>query len=210
MKAVIMAGGSGTRLRPLTSTLPKPMVPVVNKPMAEHIVNLLKSHDFKDIIFTLHYLPDAIRDYFGDGSEYGVKINYAVEENTPLGTAGCVKALQDKLDSTFIVISGDSLTDIDLSAAVRFHKEKKSKATIILKHVANPLDYGVVITDANHRIQRFLEKPSSSEIFSDTVNTGIYVLEPEVLLYVLMGREQDFPMIYFLCSFCEVNLFMVM
>ncbi len=192
MKAVIMAGGSGTRLRPLTSNLPKPMVPVVNKPMAEHIVNLLKNQDFKDIIFTLHYLPESIRDYFGDGSEFGIKVNYSIEEGSPLGTAGCVKAMQDKLDSTFLVISGDSLTDIDLQAAVRYHKEKQSKATIVLKRVENPLEYGVVITDADSRIKRFVEKPSASEIFSDTVNTGIYILEPEVLLYVVMGREQDF------------------
>lgn len=192
MKAVIMAGGSGTRLRPLTCNLPKPMVPVVGKPMSEHIVNLLKKHKFDDIIFTLHYLPDAIRDYFGDGSDLGVNISYSVEEGKPLGTAGCVKAVQDHLDSTFVVISGDSLTDIDLSAALKFHKEKKSKATLILKRVENPLDYGVVITDGENRIQRFVEKPGASEIFSDTVNTGTYILEPEVLLYVLMGREQDF------------------
>ncbi len=192
MKAVIMAGGSGTRLRPLTCTLPKPMVPVANKPMAEHIVNLLKEQGFNDIIFTLHYLPEVIRDHFGDGSDYGIKIGYSVEEGSPLGTAGCVKVIQDKLDSTFVVISGDSLTDIDIKAAVKYHKEKKSKATIILKRVENPLDYGVVITDSNSKIQRFVEKPSASEIFSDTVNTGIYILEPEVLLYVVMGREQDF------------------
>jgi mannose-1-phosphate guanylyltransferase/phosphomannomutase len=192
MKAVIMAGGSGTRLRPLTSSLPKPMVPVVNKPMAEHIVNLLKEHGLNDIIFTLHYLPDAIRNYFGDGSEFGCKIGYSTEEGRPLGTAGCVKAIQDELDTTFVVISGDSLTDIDLTDAIRFHKEKKSKATIVLKRVESPLDYGVVITDAEDRIQRFVEKPGASEIFSDTVNTGIYILEPEVMLYVVMGREQDF------------------
>ncbi|PWT95645.1 MAG: mannose-1-phosphate guanylyltransferase [Candidatus Melainabacteria bacterium] len=192
MKAVIMAGGSGTRLRPLTNGLPKPMVPVANRPIAEHIVKLLKRHDFKDVIFTLHYLPDAIRDYFGNGFDFGLKISYAVEEGTPLGTAGCVKAIQDELDSAFLVISGDSLTDVDLSAAVKFHKEKKSKATIVLKRVENPLEYGVVITDSQSRVQRFVEKPGASEIFSDTVNTGMYILEPEVLLYVVMGREQDF------------------
>lgn len=192
MKAVIMAGGSGTRLRPLTCNLPKPMVPVANKPMSEHIVNLLKKHNFKDIIFTLHYLPDAIKNYFGDGSEFGCNISYAIEEGKPLGTAGCVKAVQDQLDSTFVVISGDSLTDMDLSKALAFHREKKSKATLILKRVENPLDYGVVIADSDHKIQRFVEKPGASEIFSDTVNTGTYILEPEVLLYIVMGREQDF------------------
>ena len=192
MKAVIMAGGSGTRLRPLTCNLPKPMVPVAGKPMSEHIVNLLKTHGFDDIVFTLHYLPDAIRDYFGDGSDFGCKISYSVEEGKPLGTAGCVKAIQDHLDSTFIVISGDSLTDMDLGKALEFHKEKKSKATLVLKRVENPLEYGVVITDNEGRIQRFVEKPGASEIFSDTVNTGTYILEPEVMLYVVMGREQDF------------------
>lgn len=192
MKAVIMAGGSGTRLRPLTSHLPKPMVPVANKPMAEHIVALLKRHGFKDIIFTLHYLPQSIQDYFGDGSEFGVNIGYSTEEGRPLGTAGCVKAIQDQLDDTFLVISGDCLTDIDLTLAVEFHQMRKSKATIVLKRVENPLEYGVVITDADGRIQRFVEKPGASEIFSDTVNTGIYILEPEVMLYVILGREQDF------------------
>src|SRR5271154_5848099 len=175
MKAVIMAGGSGTRVRPLTSALPKPMVPVANKPMAEHIVDLLKKHKFEDIIFTLWYLPDAIRNYFQDGADFGCKIAYSVEEGKPLGTAGCVKAIQDDLDSTFVVISGDCLTDIDLTDALRFHKEKKSKATIVLKRVENPLEYGVVITDGEHRIKRFVEKPGASEIFSDTVNTGIYI-----------------------------------
>ncbi len=192
MKAVIMAGGSGTRLRPLTSHLPKPMVPVANKPMSEHIVALLKEHGFTDIIFTLHYLPQVISDYFGDGSDFGVKIKYSTEEGRPLGTAGCVKAIQDELDTTFLVISGDGLTDIDLTKAIAFHKEKKSKATLVLKRVENPLDYGVVITDNEGRIQRFVEKPGASEIFSDTVNTGIYILEPEVMLYVVLGREQDF------------------
>ena len=192
MKAVIMAGGSGSRLRPLTCHLPKPMVPVINKPMSEHIVNLLKKHDFTDIIFTLHYLPQAISDYFGDGSDWGLKIRYSTEEGKPLGTAGCVKAIQDLIDETFIVISGDGLTDIDLGKALAYHKEMKSKATLILKRVENPLDYGVVITDKTGKIIRFVEKPGASEIFSDTVNTGIYILEPEVLRYVVMGREQDF------------------
>ncbi|CAN5449089.1 mannose-1-phosphate guanyltransferase [soil metagenome] len=192
MKAVIMAGGSGTRLRPLTSNLPKPMVPVMNKPMAEHIVDLLKEHNMKDIIFTLFYLPDAIKDYFRDGEDFGCKISYSTEQGRPLGTAGCVKAIQDQLDDTFVVISGDGLTDIDLTEAVKFHKAKKSKATIVLKRVENPLDYGVVIVDGDNKVQRFVEKPGASEIFSDTVNTGIYILEPEVLLYIVMGREQDF------------------
>lgn len=192
MKAVIMAGGSGTRLRPLTCNLPKPMVPVANKPMCYHTVKLLKKHGFDEVIFTLFYLPDAIKDYFQDGSDLGIKVDYSVEEGKPLGTAGCVKAVQDKLDSTFLVISGDSLTDMDLTKALKFHKEKGSKATLILKRVESPFEYGLVITDNDGRIQRFLEKPGASEVFSDTANTGTYILEPEVLNYVVMGQEQDF------------------
>ncbi len=193
MKAVLMAGGSGTRLRPLTCDIPKPMVPMLNKPMAEHIINLLRRHGFDDVFITLYYLPHVIQNYFGDGHEFGVNISYAVEEKMPLGTAGCVKAIEDVLgDETFIVISGDSLTDIDLQQAVAFHKSKGSKATIVLKRVTNPLDFGVVITDQDGRIERFLEKPSMSEVFSDTINTGTYVLEPEVLALLPPDKEVDF------------------
>ncbi len=192
MRAVLMAGGSGTRLRPLTCELPKPMVPVLNQPIAEHIINLLRRHGITEIIATLHYLPDSMRDYFQDGSDFGVQITYAVEEDQPLGTAGCVKNIAELLDETFLVISGDSITDFDLSAAIQFHKKKQSKATLILTRVPNPIEFGVVITDENHRITRFLEKPSTSEIFSDTVNTGTYILEPEVLEYLPANTETDF------------------
>jgi mannose-1-phosphate guanylyltransferase/phosphomannomutase len=187
-----MAGGSGTRLRPLTCDLPKPMVPMLNRPIAEHIINLLKRHQIREIIATLHYLPDVMRDYFQDGGEFGVQMTYAVEEDQPLGTAGCVKNIAELLDRTFLVISGDCMTDFDLSAAIEFHHRKQSKATIILARVPNPIEFGVVITDENYRIRRFLEKPSTSEIFSDTVNTGIYILEPEVLDYLPAGEESDF------------------
>ena len=173
MRAVLMAGGSGTRLRPLTCDLPKPMVPILNRPIAEHIINLLKRHGIREVIATLHYLPDILRDYFREGSDFGIQMTYAVEEEAPLGTAGCVKNVEQLLTSTFLVISGDSLTDFDLSAAIAFHHQKKSKATLILKRVDNPIEFGVVITDEDGRIERFLEKPSSSELFSDTVNTGI-------------------------------------
>ncbi len=192
MRAVLMAGGSGTRLRPLTCDLPKPMVPILNRPIAEHIINLLKRHHINEVIATLHYLPDVMRDYFQDGSDFGVQMTYAVEEDQPLGTAGCVKNVQELLDDTFLVISGDSITDFDLTAAIRFHKAKGSKATLVLTHVPNPLEFGVVITDKEFRIRRFLEKPSSSEIFSDTVNTGTYILEPEVLNYLPTDQEADF------------------
>ncbi len=191
MRAVLMAGGSGTRLRPLTCDLPKPMVPVLNRPIAQHIVNLLRHNGITEIITTLHYLPNILRDYFQDGSAFGVQMSYAVEEDEPLGTAGCVKNIAELLDGTFLVISGDSITDFDLRAAIAFHKQRKSKATIVLTAVPNPLEFGLVITDELGRIQRFLEKPSTSEVFSDTVNTGIYILEPEVLNYLPQG-ESDF------------------
>ncbi|CEJ43180.1 mannose-1-phosphate guanyltransferase [Umezakia ovalisporum] len=192
MRAVLMAGGSGTRLRPLTCDLPKPMVPILNRPIAEHIINLLKRHQITEVIATLHYLPDVLRDYFQDGSDFGVQMTYAVEEDQPLGTAGCVKNIAELLDETFLVISGDSITDFDLTAAIAFHKEKRAKATLILTRVPNPMEFGVVITDEQGSISRFLEKPSTSEIFSDTVNTGIYILEPDVLDYLPSNCESDF------------------
>jgi mannose-1-phosphate guanylyltransferase / phosphomannomutase len=192
MRAVLMAGGSGTRLRPLTCDLPKPMVPILNRPIAEHIINLLKKHQITEVIATLHYLPDVLRDYFQDGSDFGVQMTYAVEEDQPLGTAGCVKNIAELLDETFLVISGDSITDFDLTAAIKFHKQKQSKATLILTRVPNPIEFGVVITDEEGKIKRFLEKPSTSEIFSDTVNTGTYILEPEVLDYLPDHTESDF------------------
>ena len=192
MRAVLMAGGSGTRLRPLTCDLPKPMVPILNRPIAEHIINLLKRHQITEVVATLHYLPDVMRDYFQDGADFGVQMTYAVEEDQPLGTAGCVKNIAELLDETFLVISGDSITDFDLTAAIEFHKSNKSKATLILTRVPNPVEFGVVITDEQMRIRRFLEKPSTSEIFSDTVNTGTYILDPSVLDYLPVNEECDF------------------
>jgi NDP-sugar pyrophosphorylase family protein len=191
LKAVVMAGGKGTRLRPLTCDRPKPMVPVVNRPMLEHVIDLLKLHGFSDIFATLYYMPEVIQDYFGQGDRLGVSMHYAIED-TPLGTAGSVKACEHYLDSTFLVISGDALTDINLGEAVEFHKAKGAIATIVLTHVTSPLEYGVVITDDDGRITRFLEKPSWSEVFSDTVNTGIYVLEPEALRLFDAGVQFDF------------------
>lgn len=191
MKAVIMAGGEGTRLRPLTCNRPKPMVPVGNKPVMEHIVELLRKHHLNEVAVTLQYMPDLIREYFGDGSEYGMKIRYYVEQS-PLGTAGSVKNAEEFLDDTFIVISGDALTDIDLTGAIEFHKSKNSMVTIVLKKVDIPLEYGVVVTDEEGRITRFLEKPSWGEVFSDTVNTGIYLMNPEVLKYFNKNEMFDF------------------
>jgi mannose-1-phosphate guanylyltransferase / phosphomannomutase len=192
MRAVLMAGGAGTRLRPLTCGLPKPMVPVLNRPIAEHIINLLRRHQIFEIIVTLHYLPDLIRNYFRDGADFGVKISYAIEEDFPLGTAGCVKSIAPLLSETFLVISGDSVTDFDLTAAIAFHRQKQSKATLVMASVAQPGEFGVVITNPQQRITRFLEKPSDSEVFSDTVNTGIYILEPEVLDYLPAHTTADF------------------
>ncbi len=191
MKAVIMAGGKGTRLRPLTCNKPKPMVPIVNRPMMEHILYLLKKHDFDEVLVTLFYLPELIRNYFGDGADFGMKIGYSLEES-PLGTAGSVKKIINNLNDTFLVISGDALTDINLQEAIRFHKEKGAMATIVLKKVANPLEYGVVIADQKGEVKRFLEKPGWGEVFSDTVNTGIYILEPGIFNLFEAGKEFDF------------------
>jgi mannose-1-phosphate guanylyltransferase/phosphomannomutase len=191
MKAVVMAGGEGTRLRPLTSNQPKPMVSIVGKPCMEHILELLQQHGMTDVIVTVAFLPQAIRSYFGDGSSLGVDINYSVEES-PLGTAGSVRLAADKLDDTFLVISGDALCDVDLTRLVEFHREKNASVTIGLKSVDNPLEFGIVVTDEEGRIERFLEKPSWGQVFSDTINTGIYVLEPEVLRHVPTDRPYDF------------------
>jgi len=192
MKAVVMAGGEGTRLRPLTCNRPKPMVTLVNKPIMEHIIELLKSHGITDIVVTLYYLADEVMDYFGDGRDFGVNINYSIED-TPLGTAGSVKKTEELLlDGTFLIISGDALTDINLSEIIEFHKNKKAIATITLTRVDNPLEFGVVITDEDGRIRRFLEKPSWGEVFSDTINTGIYVLEPEIFSFMEKDKSYDF------------------
>ena len=190
MKAVVMAGGEGSRLRPLTSQRPKPLVPVGGRPIMEHILLLLRRHQVREVIATLQYLGASIRNHFGDGSESGVQLTYSVED-TPLGTAGSVKLVEDQLPEPFLVISGDALTDIDLTAAVRFHRQRKALATIVLKPVPNPLEYGVVVTDADKRVQRFLEKPSWGEVFSDLANTGIYVLDPAVFDYFEKNTQVD-------------------
>ena len=191
MKAVVMAGGEGTRLRPLTSNQPKPMVPIVGKPCMEHIVELLREHGFDDVIVTVAFLPQAIRSYFGDGESLGVNIEYSVEES-PLGTAGSVRLAADKLDDTFLVISGDALCDFDLGKLVKFHRKRGAAVTIGLKSVPNPLEFGIVVTDDEGRVERFLEKPSWGQVFSDTINTGVYVLEPEVLQHIPTDRPFDF------------------
>jgi mannose-1-phosphate guanylyltransferase/phosphomannomutase len=191
MKAVIMSGGFGTRLRPLTCNIPKPMVPMMNKPMMQHIIELLKKHGITQIVSTLFYQPEIITECFGDGSKIGVSMQYR-KADADYGTAGSVRNAADFLDERFIIISGDVLTDFDLSKAIAFHEEKKAKATMVLTRATNPLAFGVVITDANGKITRFLEKPTWGEVFSDTINTGIYIIEPEVLQMVPYQKEFDF------------------
>src|SRR4051812_5066527 len=186
-----MAGGEGTRLRPMTANQPKPLLPVVNKPIMEHVLRLLKRHGFTETVVTVQFLAALVRNYFGDGEEIGMALSYATEE-MPLGTAGSVKNAQDALrDDRFLVISGDALTDIDLTDLVRFHKENGALVTIGLKRVPNPLEFGIIIAGDDGRIQRFLEKPTWGQVFSDTVNTGIYVMEPEVLDHVAAGVSVD-------------------
>ena len=191
MKAVVMAGGEGSRLRPVTANRPKPLVPICNQPIMEHILTLLKRHGCHEIVSTLYYLSEEIQGYFGDGSDFGVKMHYSIE-TTPLGTAGSVKKAESLLkDDTFLIVSGDALTDCDLGKAIAFHREKKSLATLILYRVQSPLEFGVVITDDEGKVVRFLEKPSWSEVFSDTVNTGMYILEPEIFEYMDPNKPYD-------------------
>ena len=191
MKAVIMSGGFGTRLRPLTCNIPKPMVPMMNKPMMQHIVSLLKRHGITDIVSTLFYQPESITSFFGDGSLFGITMQYRKAE-ADYGTAGSVRNAADFLDERFIVISGDVLTDFDLSKAIAFHEKKKAKATLVLTRAKNPLQFGVVITNNEGKITRFLEKPSWGEVFSDTINTGIYIIEPDVLQRIPFQQDFDF------------------
>ncbi|MFZ5969550.1 MAG: sugar phosphate nucleotidyltransferase [Bacillota bacterium] len=186
-----MAGGKGTRLRPLTCGIPKPMVPILNKPVMEYTIALLKKYNITDIAITMAYLPSVITDYFGTGEKWGVNIHYYTEE-VPLGTGGSVKNADDFIDGTLLVISGDALTDLNIHKAIHYHRNKNAKATLVLRKEPVPIEYGVIITDRQGRIVRFLEKPSWGEVFSDTINTGIYILEPEALNYYKKGDNFDF------------------
>src|SRR5258708_7359677 len=178
MKAVVMAGGEGSRLRPLTSRQPKPLVPVAGRPIMEHILLHLRRHQMRDVVATVQYLGASIRNYFGDGSEQGVALSYSVEDS-PLGTAGSV------------MLARQSLPDTDLAAATRFHRERRAIATIVLKPVPNPLEYGVVAIDEGGAVQRFIEKPSWGEVISDLANTGIYILDPAVFDFFRAGEVTD-------------------
>ena len=192
-KAMVLAAGLGTRLRPLTDLISKPMAPIVNRPVMEHIIKLLANHGFTDIVCNLHYFPDEIKNHFGDGSKWGVNIVYSFEEEL-LGTAGGVKKVEDFFQGqTFLVISGDALTDIDLSNAYDFHKEKKGKATLVLTEVEDTTQFGVVILDGEKRIKGFQEKPLSGEAKSNLANSGIYFFEPDIFKYMPpRGQFYDF------------------
>ncbi|PHS38961.1 MAG: mannose-1-phosphate guanyltransferase [Sulfurovum sp.] len=192
MKAVVMAGGFGTRIQPLTNSRPKPMLPVVNRPMMENTMITLRDLGITDFIVLLYFKPEVIQDYFGDGSKFGMNITYVVPDDD-YGTAGAVKLAQEHIaDDNFIIISGDLVTDFDFQKIFDYHKEKGSKLTITLTSVENPLEFGVVIANEEGKIEKFLEKPSWGEVFSDTINTGIYIIEPEILDYIPKGDNFDF------------------
>jgi mannose-1-phosphate guanylyltransferase/phosphomannomutase len=187
MQAVIMAGGFGTRLRPLTSNIPKPMTPLLNKPIIEHIICLLKSHGITELIIILYHQSEKIKNYLKDGKNLGVKIKY-VKPDADYGTAGAVYWAEKFINDKFIVISGDVVTDFDITRAITYHNRKKTLATIVLTHAKNPLQFGIVLTNGEGKITTFYEKPTWSEVFSDTINTGIYVLEKTVLSMIPLAR----------------------
>ncbi|OQX73309.1 MAG: mannose-1-phosphate guanyltransferase [Campylobacteraceae bacterium 4484_4] len=191
MKAVLMAGGFGTRIQPLTNSIPKPMLPIVNVPMMEHILNRLKHSGIEEIVILLYFKPEVIKNHFKDGSKWGVKITYVLPDDD-YGTAGAVGYAREYLDTTFLIVSGDLVTDFDFEKMIDFHTKNASKLTITLTPVEDPLQFGVVITDKEGKIERFLEKPSWGEVFSDTINTGIYLIEPEILRYIPSNVSYDF------------------
>jgi len=192
MKAIILAGGFGTRIQPLTNSLPKPMLPILNRPMMEHIIIKLRDElGIKEMAVLLYFKPEIIKKHFGDGSSLGVKLTY-VQPDDDYGTAGAVAFAREFLDETFIIVSGDLVTNFDFKSIEQFHKKKKSKLTITLTSVEDPLQFGVVIANKDDRIEKFLEKPSWGEVFSDTINTGIYMIEPEILEYIPYGENFDF------------------
>ena len=179
MKAILLAGGKGTRLRPLTIHTPKPIVPIFDRPFLHYQLDLLKRvPEIDEVILSLNYQPRRIEELFGDGGDSGLSIKYVVEP-APLGTAGAVRYAGESLRESVVVFNGDVLTEVDLASVIALHRERKAKATIVLTPVDNPSAYGLVETDAAGNIQRFLEKPNPDEITCDTINAGIYILEPE-------------------------------
>jgi mannose-1-phosphate guanylyltransferase len=199
MIALIMAAGYGTRLEPLTYAVPKPMIPIVNIPAMQHNIELLKRHGYKNIIANIHYHPEQIRNYFCDGTEFGVNLTYSYEENL-LGTAGGVRKMAVEIaevEDTFIVMSSDALTDINLKRLINFHKKNRSLFTMALAKVSEVSEFGVVIQDNDGKISGFQEKPKQEEAKSNLVNAGIYVIEPEILKRIPEGfydfGKQLFP-----------------
>jgi mannose-1-phosphate guanylyltransferase len=191
MQALILAGGEGTRLRPLTSTVPKPVLPLANRPFISYMIDWLEAHGFDDVVMSCGFLASQVRSVLGEGKGSGVRIRY-VEEEQPLGTAGAVKHAESLLDGTFAVLNGDVLTDFDLGALARFHFERGAAATIALIAVEDPSAYGLVRTSTSGEILAFLEKPRPDEIDTDQINAGAYVLEPEVLERIEPGRAVSF------------------
>lgn len=192
MKAIVLAGGFGTRIQPLTNSVPKPMLPILNRPMMEHIIIKLRDElGIKDIGVLLYFKPDIIKNHFKDGKDLGVNIQYFLPDDD-YGTAGAVAFAREFLDETFIIVSGDLVTNFDFKKILKFHEKKKSQLTITLTPVENPLQFGVVIANEEDRIEKFLEKPSWGEVFSDTINTGIYIIEPEVLSHIPYKHNFDF------------------
>jgi mannose-1-phosphate guanylyltransferase len=191
MKAVLLVGGEGSRLRPLTCKTPKAMVPILNRPFLEHFIARLEKHNVKDIILTLGYLPSQVQAYLGDGRNLGVKLIYVLEE-APLGTAGAVKNVAQYLDATFFVFNGDVFTDLDLTRMLAFHRKREAVATIALTPVEDPSRYGVVETSDQGRVRAFVEKPPRHEATTNMINAGTYILEPEVLKYIPSGSYYMF------------------
>jgi mannose-1-phosphate guanylyltransferase/phosphomannomutase len=192
MKAVILAGGYGVRLRPLTYTRPKPMLPLAGKPVLHHIIDFLAENGFDDIVVTSNYLREQIEAYFGTGNKFGVRLSYPIEPE-PLGTAGCVKNIEEILrDETFVVIQGDNITNIDLNKALETHQESKGLATILLVKVDNASEFGIAKLNGRSNITKFVEKPKTKEKFNNLANTGLYILEPQVLDYIPTAGSFDF------------------
>lgn len=191
LKAMIMAAGVGTRLMPLTIEVPKPMVPMANRPLMESIVQLLAEHGVTEVIANLHYHADIIANHFGESARPGMKTIYSREEEL-MGTAGGVKKCQWFLDDTFVVMSGDALTDVDLTSLIEEHRRKGALATIAVKTVDEVEEFGVVVSDADNRITSFQEKPAQEEALSNQANTGIYIFEPEIFDYIPAQQFYDF------------------
>ena len=197
MKAILLAGGKGTRLRPLTVHTPKPIVPIFNRAFLHYQIDLLKQiPEIDEVILSLNYQPRRIEEMFGDGAGLGIKIRYVVEP-MPLGTAGAVRYAGDSLTESVLVFNGDILTEVDLAAVLRLHRERRAKATIVLTPVENPAAYGLVTTDAGGNVKRFIEKPKPGEITCNTINAGIYVLEPETFDRIPRGATWSIERSYF-------------